>query len=175
MFKLKRFPDGLIKKFKARFCARGDQKIKGVDFFKTYAPVVQWTPVYLMLVLEVLLGLKFKQEDVTVAFLHADLEEEEEVFVRMPRGFQKVGNVWKLKENLYGLCHSPCAFWIYMVEEMGLCDMTQSELDPCLFVGEQVICIVYIDDMISWAKDKNDIHELTLKLREEWGRLGAGR
>ena len=87
-FKLKRYPDGLIKKFKARFCARGDQQIEGVDFFETYAPVVQWTTVRLMLILEVLLDLKSKQGDVTAAFLHADLGEDEEVYVRMPRGFE---------------------------------------------------------------------------------------
>ena len=40
-FKCKRFPDGLIKKFKARFCARGDQQVEGVDYFETYVPVVQ--------------------------------------------------------------------------------------------------------------------------------------
>ena len=39
-FRLKRFPDGMVKKFKARFCARGDQQLEGVDFFETYAPVV---------------------------------------------------------------------------------------------------------------------------------------
>ena len=38
-FKCKQFPDGLIKNFKARFCARGDQQIKGVDYFLTYDPV----------------------------------------------------------------------------------------------------------------------------------------
>ena len=26
-FKLKRYPDGLVKKFKAHFCARGDQQL----------------------------------------------------------------------------------------------------------------------------------------------------
>jgi hypothetical protein len=57
-FKIKRFPDGLIKGFKGRVCARGDQQVEGVDFFETYAPVVQWTTVCLMLILEVLLGLK---------------------------------------------------------------------------------------------------------------------
>ena len=60
-FKIKRYPDGLIKKFKGRFCARGDQQIEGIDFFETYAPVVQWTTVQLMLILEVLLDLKSKQ------------------------------------------------------------------------------------------------------------------
>ena len=36
-FKCKRYPDGLIKKFKARFCARGDKQLEGTDFFDTYA------------------------------------------------------------------------------------------------------------------------------------------
>ena len=44
-FKLKRFPDGMAKKFKARFCAHGDQQLEGIDFFETYAPVVHWTTV----------------------------------------------------------------------------------------------------------------------------------
>jgi len=57
-FKCKHYPDGLIKKFKARFCARGDQQLEGIDFFETYAPVVQWTTICLMFVLEVLLNLK---------------------------------------------------------------------------------------------------------------------
>ncbi len=30
-FKIKCFPDGLIKKFKALFCACGDQQLKGIN------------------------------------------------------------------------------------------------------------------------------------------------
>ncbi len=86
-FKCKHYPDGLIKKFKARFCARGDQQLEGIDFFETYAPVVQWTTIRLMFILEILLGLKSKQGDVTCAFLHADLEPGENVYVDMPLGF----------------------------------------------------------------------------------------
>ena len=33
-FKIKRFPDGLIKKFKACFCAPGDQQLEGIDFLR---------------------------------------------------------------------------------------------------------------------------------------------
>jgi hypothetical protein len=36
-FKCKRYPDGLIKKFKARCCAPGDQQLEGIVFFETYA------------------------------------------------------------------------------------------------------------------------------------------
>jgi hypothetical protein len=49
--------------------------------------VVQWTTIQLMFILEVLLGLKSKQRDVTCAFLHADLEPDETVYVDMPLGF----------------------------------------------------------------------------------------
>lgn len=30
-FKCKRYPDGLVRKLKARFCARGDRQVEGVD------------------------------------------------------------------------------------------------------------------------------------------------
>ena len=41
-FRCKRYPDDLIRKLKARFCVRGDRQIEGVDYFETFAPVVQW-------------------------------------------------------------------------------------------------------------------------------------
>ncbi len=122
-FKCKRYPDGLVKKFKACFCARGDMQLEGIDFFEAYAPVVQWTMIFLMFILEVLLGLKLKQGDVTCAFLHADLAPGETVYVKMPLGFNvksKNGKrqVLKLNKTLYGLRESPRAFWKYMTEKL---------------------------------------------------------
>ena len=57
-FMLKQYPDGLIKKFKARLCTRGDMKNEGIYFFNTYEPVFQWTTTFLMLIIEVILQLK---------------------------------------------------------------------------------------------------------------------
>ena len=51
VFKLKRFPDGTPHKFKARYCVRGDLQTEGVDYFDTYAPVVQWSTVRMLLTL----------------------------------------------------------------------------------------------------------------------------
>jgi hypothetical protein len=39
VFKIKRYPSGEVRKFKARYCVRGDMQVEGVDFFDTYAPV----------------------------------------------------------------------------------------------------------------------------------------
>jgi hypothetical protein len=48
-FKLKSLPDGIAYCHKARFCARGDLQKEGIDFFETYAPVVQWSTIRLLL------------------------------------------------------------------------------------------------------------------------------
>ena len=165
-FKLKRYPDGLAKKFKGRFCARGDQQLEGIDFFETYAPVVQWTTVRLMLILEVLLDLKSKQGDVTCAFLHADIPEGEQVYVEMPLGFRKKGMVLKLRKTLYGLRQSPRAFWQFLTEKLKICGLEQTTVDPCLFAGPTVICICYVDDLLFWARDPADIDRLAISLIE---------
>ena len=68
----KNFPYGLVNTFEAHFCARANQQLEGVYFFEIYAPVLQWTTVYLILVLEVLLELKPNQDNFIAAFLYAN-------------------------------------------------------------------------------------------------------
>jgi hypothetical protein len=99
--------------------------------------------------LEVLLNLKSKQGDITAAFVHADVEEGENIYVKMPRGFKQKGKVLKLKKTLYGLHQSPRAFCLYLTEKMEACGIKQCTLDPCLFIGKKVMCICYVDDLIS--------------------------
>jgi Reverse transcriptase (RNA-dependent DNA polymerase) len=84
-FKCKRYPDGSIQKLKARFCVRGNQQIEGFNFFDTYAPVVQWSTIRLLLMVSLMLNLSTQQVDYTAAFLHAPLEDE--VYCEMPCGF----------------------------------------------------------------------------------------
>ena len=109
-------------------------QLEGIDFFETYAPVVQWMTVRLMLILEVLLGLKSKQGDVAADFLHASLGEEEKVFVDIPWGLETKGKngrikVLKLKKTIYVLRQSPRAIWKYMASKMEICGIVQSKLE----------------------------------------------
>ncbi len=50
-----------------------------------------------MFVLEILLGLKSMQGDITLAFLHTDLEENKTVYVDMPMGFTQYSKTRKKK------------------------------------------------------------------------------
>ena len=45
VFRIKRKPDGTIKKYKARFCVRGDLEENKEDNGDTYAPTVAWSTV----------------------------------------------------------------------------------------------------------------------------------
>ena len=64
-----------MRKLKARLCAGGHRQIKGVDFFETYAPVVNWNTVRLLLILAAQLKLTTRQVDYTVAFVHAPIDK----------------------------------------------------------------------------------------------------
>jgi hypothetical protein len=69
------FPSGLVCKLKGRFCARGDRQIANVDYFSTFALVVSWTMVRLLLTLSVQLSLATKQVDYVSAFVHANIDK----------------------------------------------------------------------------------------------------
>jgi len=93
--KSKRYQDGKIRKFKAKFCCRGDQQVQGFDYFDTFMPVVSWNTVIILQIISVILGLDTKQVDYTCAFLHLSITED--VYVHMPRGFEDEGKVFTLR------------------------------------------------------------------------------
>ena len=165
VFKRKRYPDGSVRKLKARWCVRGDQQIEGVDFFDTYAPVVAWSTTRLLLILSVVLGLATKQVDYTNAFCQADLAEE--VYVRMPKLFGKPGHIFRLKKSVYGLKQSPKNFYKTLKEALENRGFEQSQHDPCLFISEKVICLFYVDDCLFFAKNSTDIDDMINSLQRD--------
>ena len=76
-------------------------------YTESFAPVVQWSTVRLVMILASMLHLESRQIDFTQAFTQADVEEA--VYMRLPQGWQVDDtDNWciKLKKNLYGLSAS---------------------------------------------------------------------
>jgi Reverse transcriptase (RNA-dependent DNA polymerase) len=179
-FKVKRFPNGDVKKLKARFCARGDKQIEGVDYFDTFAPVVSWTTVRLLLILSAILNLNTRQVDYTAAFVHAPIDRDpnydslspeqqarQGVYVDMPQGFSRKGKVLRLKKSLYGLKQSPRNFFQHLkskLESVGFHAAT--DVDSCLFISDKVICLCYVDDTLLFSPKQEWIDEVIDKLRQ---------
>ena len=163
--KRKRYPDGSIRKLKARYCARGFEQQKGIDYFETFAPVVMWLTVRLLLIMSILMDLDTKQIDYTAAFVHAPIDCL--VFVEMPKGFVLPGMVWKLRKSLYGLSQSPRNFFLYTKGKLEKLGFTQSDADPCLFISRDVICLIYVDDALLFYKDAAAVDRLTRAMEND--------
>jgi Reverse transcriptase (RNA-dependent DNA polymerase) len=89
-------------------------------------------------------------------------------FAEMPHGFDEPGKVLRLKKNLYGKKAAPRHWFQHRRECLiatGFQQMT--DIDPCLFILDKVICLVYIDDTLLYACDMKDIDDVIRKLTDE--------
>jgi hypothetical protein len=165
-FKRKRFPDGSIRKLKSRLVCRGDQQIKGVDFFDPYAPVVSWTTVRTLLTMSCVLGLETKQVDYTLAFCQAYLDEP--VYCEMPPRFTQKGHVLKLKKSLYGLSQAPLLFFEAIRGAMIDRGFRPSDNDECLFIHKDMICLIWVDDCLFFSREEGHIDDMIKSLQESY-------
>ena len=124
-----------------------------------------------MFILEILLGLKSMQGNIICDFLHMNLEENKMDYVDMPMGFTQYGKNGKkmcliINETLYGLCQRPRALRRYIIVKLEVCGLEQPKFDPCLFIGPDVICVVYVNNLIFWLKDVPQINQVAMELRK---------
>lgn len=95
-----------VVKYKARVVAKGFSQRPGIDYDETFAPVVKFASIRLVLALAAKNKWKVIQMDVTTAFLNGELQEE--VFMEQAPGYEVPGDkVYKLLKALYGLKQAP--------------------------------------------------------------------
>ena len=88
VFDIKRGPHGEFVKYKARMVACGYDQKEGVDFFETYASVVNTKSFRIMLAMyNNDKDMTLQHWDVKQAFVNAPLEEE--VYVHQRKGFER--------------------------------------------------------------------------------------
>lgn len=133
--------------YKARLCADGSQQKQGIDYEENFAPVVAWSAVRLALVLATLLGLNMRQMDFTQAFPQA--ETSEDAYLHLPPMWtlkDSNGNsdyVIKLKKNLYGTATGARNWFLKLSKGLQHGDFIQSKVDPCLFLRDDCVVVVY--------------------------------
>ena len=114
--------------------------------------------------MSLILGLHTAQVDYVAAFVQADIDTE--VYVEMPKGFAQPGKVLRLKKSLYGLKQSSRNHYQNLKSKLEDLGFTTCDSDPCLFISDKVIALVYVDDTLLFARDPNDIDAVITGLRD---------
>jgi len=168
VFRRKRNFDGMVTKFKARYCVRGDLQ---EDDSPTYAPVVAWSSVRIFLVLTMTMGWYTCSIDFLNAFVQAVLKEP--IWIHLPRGFLSglsrlsggARTCLRLKKSLYGTKFTPRLWYHHLfrtlVDDLGFC---QSDHDACLLTKKHMILVVFVDDAGIGSKRKEDADNLVQQL-----------
>ena len=89
VFTIKYQPDGTSARHKACLVARRFTQAYGIDYTKTFSPVVRLNSVRVLLSLAVNQAWSLQQLDVSIAFLYGDLVEQ--VFMKQPPGYVAKG------------------------------------------------------------------------------------
>ena len=158
IFKTKLKENGEVDKYKARLVAKGYEQEFSVDYEEVFAPVARHDTIRLLIALAAQNSWPIFQLDVKSAFLHGDLKEQ--VFVKQPPGYVKVGDefkVYQLKKALYGLKQAPRA-WYSRIEAYFFKEgFFKCPYEHTLFVkveGENMLVVsLYVDDLIYTGND----------------------
>ena len=131
--------------------AVGCSQKQDIDYSDTFAPVVRWETVRLLLSLSLQANWPVEQLDVTTAFLYGDVDRE--IYMRQPTGFRSPDHpnwVCKLKKSIYGLKQSP-RIWnerlSSVLEDIGC---HRCKLDPCIYFcsSRDALVACFVDDIL---------------------------
>ena len=124
---------------RARLNMRGFEQVEHVHYdpSSTAAPVTNDVTIRVMLTLALMANWIAHIVDVKGAFLHGDFEHEEEIYTKIPEGFEKFWDpekwVWLLKKTSYGLIQAAVQFWKILLKAMRYMEYERSKADPCLY------------------------------------------
>ncbi|CAI7853277.1 unnamed protein product [Closterium sp. NIES-54] len=169
--------DGSVERYKARLVAQGYAQREGEHYSEAFAPVAKATTLRVLLALAASLNLEVEQLDVCTAFLYGLLMEE--VYMRQPPGYDDgSGRVWKLKRTLYSLKQSPRGWYKRIDDFLLQHGFARSECDSALYVlkegEEQLVLLLYVDDLLLFSDSKDLIREVKQRLGAEFAMRDLG-
>jgi hypothetical protein len=106
--------------------------------------------------------------DFSNAFVQSKLPDDDPVWMHIPRGYRLTDGrdiCLKLEKSLYGLKDAPKLFFNYSSEGFKKLGLIQSEHDPCLWYGEDIMMVQYVDDCGISAPNKEQITKFVNDLR----------
>ena len=82
---MKSTPEGKILRYKARLVAKGYSQHGGIDYGETFAPVVRYESIRVLLAIAAKEDYEIAKFDVKTTFLNVDLEED--IYIQIPQRY----------------------------------------------------------------------------------------
>ena len=165
-------------RFKARLVAKGYSQKQGIDYHETFAPVIKYQSLRLILSIATERNMAVHQMDVKTAFLNGELEEE--IYMEVPEGLTGTteGQALRLKRSLYGLKQSPRCWNRRINDYLEDQKFHRLRTDSAVYTrGEgkdQVILGVYVDDLVILGEDLQQVVKVKEVLRSEFQMVDFG-
>ena len=168
-FKRKRSPSGELLKHKARLCAHGGMQKWGDSYWETYSPTVNWLSVRALLAVSIINNFATSTIDFTLAFPQVDLDVD--VFMELPAGMvgpdgTRKRYVLKLNKSLYGLKQASHNWFRYLCKALEARGYVQSTADKCVFYKEDIILLIYVDDILIIGKGESEVEAFKCSMKE---------
>ena len=149
----------------------GSRMREGEDYDKTYAPVVSWMSIRLLLTFVVAFGWHTQQVDYVAAYTQVPIDRD--MYMEFPRGFQVPGGVdrkafvLKLHRNLYGQKQARRVWYKYLCKRLiTKAGYVQSKHDESLFFRGKVRYALYIDDSILGAPTRHELDKAIKAIKD---------
>ncbi|KAF7570459.1 hypothetical protein PtrM4_104610 [Pyrenophora tritici-repentis] len=159
-------------KCKARLVVRGDQQ-RNITSQDTYAATLAGRSFRMLMAIAAKYDLELKQYDVTNAFVHAAIDRE--IYMRMPKGYQKPGTLLKVQKALYGLRISPSLWQKEFTATLASIGFQQIPQEPCCMIKDGVIIFFYVDDIIVayHSKQESEAMKAINRIQEKYACTGG--
>jgi len=165
VYKTKLKPDGTIDKYKARWVAKGFLQKYGIDYTETFSNTVKPMAYRILFTLSAYYSWDIQQWDVKTAFINAPIEDNTEIYIIQPTGYEDIDNptkVCRLNKALYGLKQSARQWYNYLsliLKELGFTPLIS---DQSIFINytTQIIVTSHIDDLLVFSSNSKAIQEL---------------
>ena len=168
IFKKKKDVNGQVQKYKARLVAKGYDQEYGIDYSETFAPVLKYKTLRVILALSVIFGYQLAQLDVKTAFLNASINED--LYMEVPDGIDadRSSKVLKLLKALYGTKQAPRAWNSNINQLLVSMKFYRCSKDTCIYIrksttGRNIIIGIFVDDMIIAYDDRDSKEWYTIK------------